>query len=67
MPLSAQYKRDRETDRKKGVDAFEARINEIVFIPERNYYIWGKGTSGQNTIDHMTTRGDKWEVKGEQK
>jgi len=61
--LAELYTKERANGEQPSYDAFVARIAEIIYVPERNKYVWEKGQPSEELIATMTERGDKWTVK----
>jgi len=61
--LAELYVKEREKGEKPSYDAFVARINEIIYVPERNKYVWELGQPSEELVATMTERGDIWTVK----
>ncbi|MCL2570333.1 MAG: hypothetical protein FWE16_03950 [Firmicutes bacterium] len=57
-PLDHQYKNDRP-EKQPSYEGFLRRIHEIIYMPERNHYIWKKGRPTDETIAKLEKQGAK--------
>jgi hypothetical protein len=62
-PLDEQYKKARRDGDEPSYEAFCNRIHEIIYMPERNYYIWQKGNPTQEVIDTLNKQGATIEIE----
>ena len=61
-PLSEQYKKARRDGDEPSYEAFCNRIHEIIYMPERNSYIWQKGTPTDEITAKLTEQGARYMV-----
>jgi hypothetical protein len=64
-PLKEQYLKVRREGDEPSYEAFCERIHEIIYMPERNRYIWQKGNPAQAVIDTLNKQGAIIELLGE--
>ncbi len=64
-PLADQYAKARQDGDEPSYEAFCNRIHEIIYMPERNHYIWERGTPTQSVMDTLTRQGAVIEIKSE--
>jgi len=59
-PLDSLYKKEREQDGKQpSFEGFLRRIHEVIYMPDRNVYIWQKGRPTDETIATLKEQGAK--------
>ncbi len=66
-PLDYQYQKARAEGDEPSYEGFCERIREIIYMPERNHYIWERGKPTQEVIDTLTKQGATVEIKSEGK
>ena len=65
-PLEHQYKKDLP-EMQASYEGFLRRIHEIIYMPERNVYIWKKGQPTAETIAKLDEQGARYSIEsGEQ-
>jgi len=62
-PLDEQYQKERAEGKQPSFEGFLRRITEIIYMPERNVYIWQKGQPTAETIAKLTEQGARYEIK----
>jgi hypothetical protein len=58
-PISEQYRKERAEGKQPSFEGFMRRIHEIIYMPERNTYIWQKGKPTAETIAKLESQGAK--------
>lgn len=64
-PLDQQYEKARREGDEPSYEAFCNRIHEIIYMPERNHYIWQRGEPTAETIATLKKQGAIIEINGE--
>jgi len=61
-PLDKQYTKARNSGKEPSFKGFLRRINEIIYMPEMNTYIWEKGEPSSEIIANLNEQGAKYSV-----
>ena len=61
-PLEHQYQKERQSGKEKSYQGFLRRINEIIYMPERDRYIWRKGKPTAEVIAALEKQGARLEL-----
>jgi hypothetical protein len=64
-PLEEQYKKARAQGDEPSYEAFCNRIHEIIYMPERNHYIWQRGNPTQEVLATLKEQGATVEIQSE--
>ena len=66
-PLEEQYQKARADGDEPSYEAFCARIHEIIYMPERNRYIWQRGNPTDEVLATLKEQGATVEIQSEVK
>ena len=62
-PLDSQYREARAKGQEPSFKGFLRRIDEIIYIPEQNHYIWQKGQPTAEVIAKLTEQGATYKIE----
>jgi hypothetical protein len=62
-PLSEQYRTERLNGKQASYDGFLRRIHEIIYMPNRDHYVWQKGEPTQEVLDKLKEQNAIIEIK----
>ena len=57
------YRKERVNGKQPSFEGLLRRINEIIYMPERNVYIWQKGQPADEIIAQLTEQGARHETE----
>ena len=63
--LDSLYKKERENGKQPSFEGFLRRIDEIIYMPERNVHIWQKGRPSEKTVKTLLGQGAMYTIEGE--
>jgi len=58
-PLDEQYTKERASGKQPSFEGLLRRIHEIIYMPERNVYVWEKGLPSEETIKTLNEQNAK--------
>ena len=61
-PLDEQYREERSKGKEPSFKGFLRRINEIIYMPEQDLYIWQKGQPSEQVIAELERQGAKYRI-----
>jgi len=68
-PLDDLWKNERAEGKEPSFEGFLRRVNDIIYVPEQNVYIWQKGEPSETVKQKIIEQGARYELppqKGEQ-
>jgi len=58
-PMEEAYKNEIDKGKMRSFKGFQRRVTEIIYMPERNHYIWQLGRPSDEIIDNLKSQGAK--------